>query len=142
VGDGTGRDALADVGAVVTGAVPTTAVPSLLATAQIGLCPYPADAPNYFSPLKLFEYLAAGLPVVAAALPGVVDVAGHVAMCVPPGDADALAGAVVALARDPARRAQLGAAGRRLILASHTWAHRARGLLALAADLDPMARPA
>ncbi|MGH9135641.1 MAG: glycosyltransferase family protein, partial [Acidimicrobiales bacterium] len=114
--------------------VPPSAVPALLAGAQIGLCPYPADAPDYFSPIKLFEYLAAGLPVVAADLPGVADVAGDVAVCIPPGDAAAFADAVAELAADPNRRAKLGAEGRRLAITAHTWSHRARGVLALATE--------
>ncbi|MFP5372637.1 MAG: glycosyltransferase, partial [Actinomycetes bacterium] len=66
VGDGLGRDRLEDVGAEVTGPVRPAAVPGLLLGCQIGLAPYPADGPAYFSPLKLFEYLAAGLATVAA----------------------------------------------------------------------------
>ena len=31
-----------------------------------GIAPYPADAPFYFSPLKIVEYMAAGVPVVAS----------------------------------------------------------------------------
>lgn len=133
VGDGDGRDELAAVGARITGMVPHDAVPGRLAGAQIGLAPYPADAPDYFSPLKLYEYLAAGLAVVAAALPGVVDVAGDAVVLVPPGDPDALAAAVAGLAADPFRRAQLGAAGRARVLDQHTWRHRAERVLDLAA---------
>ena len=110
-------------------------VPAVLAGAQIGLAPYPAGAPPYFSPLKVFEYLAAGLAVVAADLPGVTEVAGGTAVVVPPGDAQALAGAVSALVADPGRRAALGAGGRRLVLSRHTWGHRARMVLALAEEL-------
>lgn len=132
VGDGCGRDRLDAVGATVTGLVAHDRVPRLLACAQIGLAPYQGDAPDYFSPLKLFEYLAAGLAVVAADLPGVADIAGDVAVLVPPGDAAALAAAVAELAHDPLRRAELGAAGRTLVAAEHTWAHRARQVLACA----------
>lgn len=135
VGDGDGRDRLVAAGAEVTGAVPHDRVPGLLAGAQIGVVPYPADAPTYFSPLKLFEYLAAGLAVVAADIPGVRDAAGDVAVLVPPGDPAALAAAVAALVADPDRRARLGAAGRATVLARHTWAQRARRVLALADEL-------
>lgn len=135
VGDGDGRDRLAAVGAHVTGTVQPHQVPGLLATAQIGLAPYPADAPTYFSPLKVFEYLAAGLAVVASDLPGVADIAGDAAVLVPPGDAEALAGAVRDLAADPARRSRMGAAGRAAVLAQHTWRHRAQHVLALAGQL-------
>jgi glycosyltransferase involved in cell wall biosynthesis len=126
VGDGPERAALEDVGAEVTGPVPHARVPGLLAAAAIGLAPYAPDAPGYFSPLKLFEYLASGLAVVVGAIPGVREVVGpEHAVLVPPGDAEALATAVSELARDEARRARLGAAGRELVVARHTWDARA-----------------
>jgi glycosyltransferase involved in cell wall biosynthesis len=127
VGDGPGREALEQAGAAVTGVVPPDAVPALLADASIGLAPYAPACPAYFSPLKLFEYLAAGLAVIAARLPGVTDVVdGPAAVLIEPGDAPALAHAVAALADDPQRRAALGAAGRALVAERHTWDHRAR----------------
>src|SRR5207249_583211 len=61
VGEGTGQEELEGVGATVTGAVTPDAVPLLLESAHIGLAPYAADTPDYFSPLKVYEYLAAGL---------------------------------------------------------------------------------
>lgn len=138
VGDGPGRSLLDGAGARITGAVPHALVPGLLARADIGLAPYAGDAPNYFSPLKLYEYLAAGLATVVADLPGVRDVVGEeTAVLVPRGDAPALADAVAALVADPARRRRLGDAGRTLVLARHTWGHRARTILDL---VDALAR--
>lgn len=134
VGDGPGREALEAVGATVTGPVPYEEVPNLLATAHIGLAPYEAGAPGYFSPLKLFDYLAAGLAVVAGDLVGVTDVVDdRSAVVTAPGDAAALAAAVAGLAADDQRRARLGRAGRALVASRHTWAHRARQILAAAA---------
>jgi glycosyltransferase involved in cell wall biosynthesis len=134
VGDGPGRSLLEGAGARITGAVPHALVPSHLARADIGLAPYAVDAPDYFSPLKLFEYMAAGLATIASDLPGVRDVVGDdAAILVPRGDARALADAVAALVADPARRRRLGEAGRELVLAQHTWQRRARTILDLAA---------
>jgi starch synthase len=133
VGDGPGRPLLEGVGARIAGAVPHPHVPRLLAGADIGLAPYAAGAPDYFSPLKLFEYLAAGLATVAGDLPGVRDVVDdETAVLVPPGDAQALAGAVAALASDSTRCRRLGEAGRALVVAQHTWERRARTVLGLA----------
>ena len=88
---------------------PTSDVPRLLGEADIGLAPYSPDAPAYFSPLKLFEYLAAGLAVVAADIPGVRDVDGsEAALLIPPGDAIGARTAVAALTADPGERARLG----------------------------------
>jgi starch synthase len=133
VGDGPGRSLLEAVGARVTGAVAHAEVPRHLARADIGLAPYAMDAPDYFSPLKLFEYLAAGLATIASDMPGVRDVVDEAnAVLVPRGNARALADSVAALAGDRATRRRLGDAGRALVLARHTWEHRARTILDLA----------
>lgn len=65
----------------------------------------------------VLEAMAAGTPIVAAAAGGVLEIVrdGHDGVLVPPGDADALAGALVRLLDDPAERARLGAAGRRSV---------------------------
>jgi starch synthase len=143
VGDGPSRPLLETAGARVIGAVPHAEVPALLGGADIGLAPYAYDAPDYFSPLKLFEYLAAGLATVAADIPGVCEiVTEETAVVVPQGDARALADAVGALAADGARRRRLGEAGRALVAARHTWGHRARRILELADELSSAAATA
>jgi glycosyltransferase involved in cell wall biosynthesis len=130
LGDGPGREVLEVVGADLVGTVPHERVPPLLARCDIGLAPYARDAPRYFSPLKVFEYLAAGLAVVTADLPGVTDVVGpETAVVIPQGDPAALARAVKEVAGDPERRERLGRAGRALVAAQHTWALRAERLL-------------
>lgn len=136
VGDGPGRERLEAVGARVSGTVPHEQVARHLSACQIGLAPYPVDGPAYFSPLKLFEYLAAGLATVAAGLPGVVGVVDETsAVVVPPGDPGALAAAVADLCGDRRRRRDLGRAGRRLVGRHHTWAHRASAVLDIAAEV-------
>ncbi len=97
--------------------VPRQQVPDLLAAADICLAPL-RDVPLFstFIPSKIFEYLAAGRPVVGA-LRGepatILTKAG--AEVVEPGDPKALAAAVEALAADPARRARMGEEGRRYV---------------------------
>lgn len=135
IGDGPGRDAMAAAGAEMVGAVPHEDVPALLADAEIGLAPYSRDAPAYFSPLKLFDYLAAGLAVVAADIPGVRDVTGETgALLIPPGDADALAAAVARLGRDGEERLRLGQAAR-LLAAEHTWQRRGLRIIEVVGEL-------
>ena len=106
------------------GEVAPDRIPAHLAGAAIAVAPYPdlggADE-QYFSPLKVLEYLAAGLPVVGSAvgqLPGMLRGAG---VLVPPSDPARLAGAIDALALDADERARLGAAGRRLAEERHGW---------------------
>uniref|UniRef100_UPI00117E26F5 glycosyltransferase n=1 Tax=Streptomyces sp. or20 TaxID=1828016 RepID=UPI00117E26F5 len=52
---------------------------------------------------------------------------GETCLAVPPGDADALAGALARLLDRPELRARLGAAGRERVLANFTWARAAAG---------------
>ena len=71
----------------------------------------------------LQEAAASGLPVVAPAAGGPLDIVadGQTGILVPPGEAGALAAAVARLAADPALRAAQGRAGRERVL-SRSWA--------------------
>ena len=84
------------------------------------------------SPLKLLEYMAAGLPVIVSDLPGVRDILGSddIAAVVPPGNVDALVKELRRLAADPDLRRKLGAAARQSFLKRHTLEARARRVLA------------
>jgi glycosyltransferase involved in cell wall biosynthesis len=66
------------------------------------------------TPLTAFEALAAGKPIVSTDADGLKDILtdGREGVIVPRRDADALAAAIVALARDPGRRAALSAEAR------------------------------
>ncbi|MET3493602.1 glycosyltransferase WbuB [Variovorax boronicumulans] len=86
----------------------------LLGMADIHVLPQRADAADLVMPSKLAGMLASGKAVVATAHPG-TELARAVSgrgLLVPPGDAEALAGAIEELALAPTVRAALGAAGR------------------------------
>jgi glycosyltransferase involved in cell wall biosynthesis len=113
------------------GAVAPERVPEFLHGLDIATAPYPAGE-HYFSPLKVYEYLAAGLPVVASAigtLPALL-ADGELGVLVEPGDVAELAAALDELAADPAHRARLAAAAREAAVREHDWRIRCRGLLA------------
>lgn len=118
----------------LTGAVAPDEVPSLLASMDIATAPYPALEACYFSPLKLFEYMAAGLPIVCSRIGQVEEVIAHEAtglLCAP-GDAFELAGALTRLYDEPDLRRRLGTAARVRAVAEHSWDSVARRILELA----------
>ncbi len=132
VGDGPGREDLErlaeslGVPTVFTGAVPPAAVPGLLTEFDAAAAPYPPDAPgrdDYFSPLKVFEYMAAALPVIASAvgqLPSIIQ-DGRTGILVPPGDTAALASALIRLGEDPNLRDRLGREARNDAVQRFSW---------------------
>ena len=116
------------------GQVAPDTVPTYLHACDVCAMPHP-DNPQFAratSPLKLFEYMAAGRAVVASDLPGWADVVrdGETALLVPAGDVAALTAALDRLRRDPALAERLGAAARARALDHYTWAARARAILA------------
>lgn len=129
------RDAARPLGSqvVFTGALPPAAVPAALAQMDVTVAPYPPGE-AYFSPLKVFEYMAAGTAVVASAigqLPAVID-DGRTGLLVPPGDPAALAQALIRLRDDSALREALGAQARRAVCEHHTWEQAVQRILNLA----------
>ena len=105
------------------GAVTPEDVPAILAGLDVAVAPYP-PGDHYFSPLKVYEYMAAGLPVVASAVGSLPHLLAGCGVLVPPGDDHALGDALSALAADPTRRRVLGEAGRRAAKAEHDWTQR------------------
>jgi glycosyltransferase involved in cell wall biosynthesis len=87
--------------------------------------------PFHYSPLKLAEYLAAGLPVVAPATGQLLEqlTDGVDAMVVPPHDVDALGVALRRLRDDPEERIRLGKAARAAAEADWSWDHQVRRVL-------------
>ena len=120
-----------------TGSVSHDEVPGYLAAADVAVATYHPETGRYFSPLKLFEYQAAGLPVVAAELGDIPHCvrAGKTGLLYPPGDAEALADALATLIADRERAAALGRNGREHVLRHHTWTANARAVADRAAAL-------
>ena len=118
-----------------TGAIPYGQMPACLAAADIGVAPFDAGAHAplqlafYWSPLKMFEYMAAGLPVVAPALGRLSHIARHdqEGLLYAPSEPDGLAHAIARLADDGDLRARLGHAARARVEKTFSWAaHCAR----------------
>ena len=97
-----------------TGAVPPSEVPALLSRMDVAVAPYPDLTDFYFSPLKIMEYMAAGCAIVASRIGDIDGLIEHdvTGLLCPPGDAAALAQALVRLHAEPLTRTRLGTAAR------------------------------
>ena len=86
--------------------------------------------PSLYEPLGIvnLEAMACGAAVVASAVGGIPEVVldGETGLLVPPGDEEALAAAINALLRDPARTAAMGARGQVRAEADFSWDRIAR----------------
>lgn len=109
-------------------------VPTWIGAMTLCVAPFRGDR-GETSPVKIFDYLSCGKPVIASGIPSVsatfVQEAG--VTLVPPDDPDALAQALLALLRDPERQARMGAMGRHFVEQTFSWrnlTHRLREWLA------------
>ena len=116
-----------------TGAGAPEAIPGLLVSMDAAVAPYP-EADFYFSPLKVVEYMAAGLPVVVSRIGQLADLVENnvTGLLCPPGDEAALAHALERLWLSPSLRECLGLMAKRHILMHHTWDGIAKQIIALA----------
>jgi glycosyltransferase involved in cell wall biosynthesis len=115
-----------------TGTVPHAELPDYLAAMDVALVLASPGQVFHYSPLKLAEYLAAGLPVVA---PRVAQLADRLtddvdAVLVPPGDAQALAASLQQLHDDIVLRERLAKSARAAAEARWSWDHEIRRILA------------
>lgn len=125
-----------DASITFTGALPHDLLPACLAQADIGVAPFdtaahaPLSLAFYWSPLKVFEYMAAGLPVVAPDIPRLRQIlgAGEAGLLYDAANPRGLAEAIAALA-EPSRRAALGAAARARAERDYSWRSHCERLL-------------
>jgi glycosyltransferase involved in cell wall biosynthesis len=110
------------------GRVPDSYVADVLSTADVGLCPDPANPLNDVSTMnKTMEYMAYELPVVSFDLRETRVSAQEAATYVRPNDVAELARAIVALVDDPERRATMGRYGRERVEKELAWEHQQHG---------------
>jgi glycosyltransferase involved in cell wall biosynthesis len=112
-------------------------VAAVLREARVGLLVlHPVRAHLKSLPIKLFEYMAAGIPVVASDFPLWREIVGEAGLLVDPLDVDAIAAAIDRLLADPDEAERRGAAGRAAVSERFSWEAEAERLLNLYARLD------
>jgi glycosyltransferase involved in cell wall biosynthesis len=121
------------------GAQPYERMPAIVASADIGVAPYDTSRLGqlqlgfYWSPLKIFEYMASGIPTLTIPRVPLTEILreGQDGLHFRERDADDLALKLEVLADDPALRARLGASSRERVVARYSWARHCEQLEAV-----------
>ena len=151
VGDGPERAAAEQAAAAwpgrfrFTGAVRYEAVPALLGGATLGVAPF-NTAPHpalraagfFWSPLKIYEYMAAALPVVTADIPPLNQVIreGREGALFQEGDTASLAASIARVLDLPDQGRALGLQARARVAAEFSWARHCAELERIAEELQ------
>jgi glycosyltransferase involved in cell wall biosynthesis len=141
VGDGPTRSSVEDMitraglrnAVIMTGKIAHSQVPDMLSIADVAVVPsasVTASLGGTGTPLKLFEYMAAGKAIVATALNEAVEVIqdGHNGVLVNAGDVNQFAAATLGLIEDPDERRRLGQNAREQAVKQYSWEHYTRKL--------------
>lgn len=121
------------------GAIPNAEMPDVLATFDVAVAPYPDLKDFYFSPLKIFEYMAAGCAVVASdigQIPSLIS-QDQTGVLVKPGCQEELAAALKKLCSDGQSRQRLGLAARTRVEQNHSWNSVVDRIQAIVAESKP-----
>ena len=131
IGDGFNREILEknvaekniDHHVVFTGLVPHDAIPDYLSVMDIVLAPYPDLDLFYFSPLKLFEYMAASKPVIATRVGQVNSIIkdGENGYLFKTDDLFQFEKQLIVLIEDKKLRNKIGKEARKTVLSDYTW---------------------
>lgn len=148
VGDGPEKEALTRRAAAwdlhgrvrFTGFRPHSEIPGLVRRFDIGVAPYRPATDFYFHPLKVVEYLAAGLPVVYPEQGDLPDLVGAAGLGYPPGAVEGLADRLSRLLDDGTLRRDLAEQAARTGT-DFDWNRVAERVLELACAPDPGSTP-
>jgi glycosyltransferase involved in cell wall biosynthesis len=128
------------------GPMPHGKVPEYLASFDVVLLPNQLsvkssqgkrDIGRWTSPLKAFEYMAAGKPILASDIPVLREVLndGENALLCAPNDVSIWAQALARLRDEPDFRAELGHKAKQIFEAKYTWSSRARNIVEFASNV-------
>lgn len=113
-----------------TGAVPYKSVPLYINVADVCVAPFIRARNDRLglSPIKIYEYLACGKPVVASNVKGVGNLleVSNSGIAVTPEDPNELANAIIKLLKDEQLREQMGKNGGELVVNNYSWENTAK----------------
>ena len=123
-----------------TGWVPHEQVAAYLKIMDIVIAPYVPlrNGPIYFSPLKVFEYMAMGKPVVASRIDQLEEIfeESKEVLLIDPGNVLELADAILSLLSNPEFACQLGLNAQKKVLDNYTWDRIARRIMDIYCQLS------
>lgn len=135
VGEGPSQSAVRDLSVKLglenrvtfTGPVPHDQIPNLIAAMDIAVVPFIAQEGFYFSPLKMFEYMAMGKCILASRIGQIAEVIEdrRSGWLFNPEDALQLGTGLTQLYHSPALRRELGEQAREVVVSHYTWQHNA-----------------
>jgi glycosyltransferase involved in cell wall biosynthesis len=104
------------------GQIPYDSAPTAVGAIDIAVAPFAANR-GETSPLKIFDYLACGKPVVATRIPAIEALQREIdsLILVPPDSGKELAATVIKLLKDAEMRKELGGKGRRYVEQTYNW---------------------
>lgn len=148
IGDGPEREALGEYvrshhlndAVTFTGNVSYERVPDYIAAMDITVAPYIPSENFYFSPMKIFEYMMMGKPIVAGRIGQVEEVIadGDTGVLVEPGNIAQLTAALAQLTADVQRCHGLGTRAQAWVQQERTWDNNARQVIDMARTLTRM----
>lgn len=111
---------------IFTGGVPYEKVPQYVNISDVCIVPKRKMRTGY-SPLKLYEYMACGKPVIATNIAGFEILEQYNAgILVNPENSEELSNAIVKLLKNKQLREQMGANGRKLVVREYSWESTAK----------------
>lgn len=121
---------------VYLGSVPYKDVPGVVANSIVGLSPQNnigGRSNTGLSPLKMYEMLSCGIPIIVTDFPGQADLVKNnkCGLVIPPDDPEELANAVKYLYENDKIRKEMGIRGRNVIVKEHSWDKRAEETMAV-----------
>ncbi|MEM3556241.1 MAG: glycosyltransferase family 4 protein [Candidatus Micrarchaeia archaeon] len=109
---------------VFTGTVPHEKLPKLLASADVLLAPFSnLEGVRYQSNMKIFEYMASGVPIVATDVGDIKMILknGNAGFVVPPDNSEAIAEKIIYIYKNPEKSKKVASLARKLAYEKYDW---------------------